>query len=256
MMLRKSLRAWTLTVLPVLLLSNASAEPAPAQNPGVETEIRAQLTPRNETTLSAEVAAVIKDLTVREGERFKKGQALVGFDCSIQQAQLQKAQATADGAGKTFDVNSRLSQLESVSSLEVDVAKAKLGEAKADIALTKAGLEKCRIHAPFDGRVAALKAHEHQHLKVGDPIMDVLDDSQLEIKLIVPSLWLRWLKPKQIFQVHIDELDRDYPAEVVTLGARIDPVSQTVSITGRVTGKHAELLSGMSGRALFPDKAH
>ncbi len=251
------LRPLLATGMSLLLVSNASAESGPVtQTPASEIEIRAQLTPRNETTLSAEVAAVIKELAVREGERFKKGQLLVGFDCSIQQAQLQKAQATAEGAGKTFEVNSRLSQLESVSSLDVDVAKAKLGEAKADIALTRTGLEKCRIHAPFDGRVAALKAHEHQHLKVGDPIMDVLDDGQLEVKLIVPSLWLRWLKPKQAFQVHIDELDKDYPAEIVTLGARIDPVSQTVAVTGRVTGKHTDLLAGMSGKALFPNKAH
>lgn len=234
------------------LLATASlathAEPAATAG----NEIRAQLTAKHSTTLSAEIAATVKELTVRDGDRFKKGDLLVAFDCSIQQAQLQKAEATAVGASKSFEVNSRLSQLESVSALDVEVAKAKLGEARADIALTQAALQKCRIKAPFSGRVVSLTGHEHQYLKTGDAIMDIIDDSQLELKLIVPSVWMRWLKAGLGFQVHLDELNQDYHAQVDSIGANIDPVSQTVSLVAHITGKHNELLTGMSGKALFP----
>ncbi len=214
-------------------------------------EIRAQLTAKNSTTLSSEISAAIKQLPLREGDRFNKGDLLVAFDCSVQQAQLQKAQATSEGAGKNFEVNSRLSQLESVSNLDVEVAKAKLGEAKADVALTQASLQKCRISAPFSGRIVTLPAHAYQYMKMGDPIMEIIDDSQLELKLIVPSLWLRWLKPGSTFSVHLDELNQDYPAKVDSIGASIDPVSQTVPVVAHITGKQNELLTGMSGRAQF-----
>lgn len=224
---------------------------AEAEANAAANEVRAQLTAKYSTILSAEISAAIKQLTVREGERFKKGDLLVVFDCAIQQAQLQKAQATAEGATKTFEVNSRLSELESVSTLDVQVAKAKLGEAKADIALTQAALQKCRVQAPFSGRVVTLPAHEHQYMKVGDPIMDIIDDSQLELKLIVPSGWLRWLKHGLAFQVHIDELNQDFPAQIDSIGASIDAVSQTVPVVAHVTGKHNELLTGMSGKAIF-----
>lgn len=244
--------AYLKSIISTLLVSSLiTAETAAAAAP----EIRAQLTPRHSTSLSAEISAAIKKLTVREGERFKKGQLLAAFDCSIQQAQLAKAEATAQGAEQTFTVNSRLAELQSISSLEVDTAKAKLGEAKADIALTKASLQKCKINAPFDGRVVELPVHEHQYLKVGDLVMNLLDDSQLELKLIVPSSWLSWLKPGIEFQVHIDELTKDYPAKVNSLGASIDPVSQTVVVMAQITGKHQELLTGMSGRAVFPQQA-
>ena len=215
-------------------------------------DIRAQLTARYSTILSAEISAAINQLKFREGERFKKADLLIAFDCSIQQAQLQKAQATAEGAHKAFEVNSRLSELQSVSTLEVDVAKAKLGEAKADIALGHAALQKCRIFAPFPGRVVSLSGREHQYMKLGDPIMEIIDDSELELKLIVPSAWLRWLKTGQAFQVHIDELGKDYPAEIKNIGASIDPISQTVPVLAFIKGKYAELLTGMSGKAVFP----
>jgi RND family efflux transporter, MFP subunit len=250
--MRKSAYALPVFACLVVFGGESLANEMAASTSSPALEIRAQLTAKYSAVLSAEIAAVVNQLKVREGERFKKGELLVGFDCSIQQAQLQKAQATATGAAKTYEVNDRLAQLESVSTLDVDVAKAKLGEAKADIALTQAGLQKCKVNAPFSGRVVSLPAHEHQYMKVGEPLMEIIDDSQLEVKLIVPSLWLRWLKPGLTFQVHLEELDQDYPAQIDTIGASIDPVSQTVPVVAHITGKHSELLTGMSGKALFP----
>ena len=227
----------------------ASAVQADTSVPGAD--IRAQLMAKRSATLSAEISAVVKQLTVREGGRFKQGDLLVAFDCSIQQAQLQKAQEAIEGVSKTFEANTRLAQLGSVSSLDVDVARAKLGEAKADVALTQASLQKCKMTAPFSGRVVSVPAHEHQYLKLGDPILEILDDSVLELRLIVPSLWLKWLKPGLDFRVHLDELGQEYPAQIDTIGANIDPVSQTVVLVAHIKGQHPELLTGMSGKALF-----
>lgn len=217
----------------------------------VSPEIRAQLIAKRSATLSAEISAVVKQLTVREGGRFKQGDLLVAFDCSIQQAQLQKTQATIEGVSKTYEANTRLAQLGSVSSLDVDIAKAKLGEAKADLSLTQASLQKCKINAPFSGRVVAVPAHEHQYLKLGDPLVEILDDSVLELRLIVPSLWLKWLKPGLEFRVQLDELNQDYPAQIDTIAANIDPVSQTVALIAHIKGQYPELLTGMSGKAIF-----
>lgn len=81
--------------------------------------------------------------------------------------------------------------------------------------------------------------------------MDILDTSRLEVKMIVPSRWLTWLKPGARFSIRIEELGRVYPARVVRLGARIDPLSQTIPLSGEIVGHHEELLPGMSGTAGF-----
>ena len=67
----------------------------------------------------------------------------------------------------------------------------------------------------------------------------------------MPSMWLKWLKLGLDFRVQLDELNQDYPAQVDTLGANIDPVSQTVVVVAHITGNHPELLTGMSGKAVF-----
>ena len=69
--------------------------------------------------------------------------------------------------------------------------------------------------------------------------------------MIVPSKWLAWLKVGDKFSVHVDELNRSFTGRVDRLGARIDPVSQSISLAGRIDGVHAQLLPGMSGIASF-----
>lgn len=86
------------------------AAAAEAAKPALERqEIRAQLLPRRYTTIAAEIGAKINRLPIAEGGAFKAGQMLVSFDCSLQQAQLQKAQAELQGATQTHSTNMRLS---------------------------------------------------------------------------------------------------------------------------------------------------
>ena len=52
-------------------------------------------------------------------------------------------------------------------------------------------------------------------------------------------------------QIQVDETSRTYPAKVVRLGAKVDPVSHSVKITGELSGYNPELTAGMSGRVLL-----
>ena len=42
-----------------------------------------------------------------------------------------------------------------------------------------------------------------------------------------------------------------YPARVQRVGAKVDPVSQTVKVHAEIEGNFPELIAGMSGRASF-----
>ena len=214
-------------------------------------EIRAQLTARQYTTLSGELAARIDKMSTRVGERFKKGDVLVVFDCAIQRAQLARARAVMFGADKTYAINQRLMALKSIGQLELDVSLAEVQKAKADVAAADATVSKCEIAAPFSGVTVDQKAREFQYLTPGQPLLEILDDKVLEIELIAPSRWLEWLKPGATFELHIDETNRNYPAAVDRLGGRVDPVSQSIKIIGHITGDSTGLLPGMSGRAML-----
>jgi RND family efflux transporter MFP subunit len=225
------------------------ATPAAAPKSTIDRqEIRAQLAPQRYTTLAAEIGARINRLSAKEGSPFKAGQMLIGFDCSLQAAQHQRARAALTGAETTLSANKRLTELGSIGKVEVEVSQAEVGKARAEIASTGAMLGKCQINAPFPGRIADLRVREGQYVQPGQALMEILDDSVLELEFLVPSKWLAWLAVGYGFQVKIDETGKTYPAKVLRIGARVDPVSQSIKIVAAIDGKFADLLSGMSGR--------
>jgi RND family efflux transporter MFP subunit len=235
----------------LLTATAAGAEDPAPRGPAAGPDLRAQLSPRRFTTLSSELAAKIEKIAVREGERFTQGQTLVALDCAIQRAQLERAHSVAASAEKIHATNQRLSELNSVSSLEIEAANMEEARAKGDLQVITATVSKCTITAPFNGRVTEQKAREQQFLQAGQPVLDILDDSTLEIEFIVSSRWLAWLKPGQGFTIQIDETGKSYPAKVTRLGAKVDAVSQSVKVIGEITGGFPELMAGMSGKVLL-----
>ncbi|PTQ68182.1 efflux RND transporter periplasmic adaptor subunit [Pseudomonas sp. GV071] len=211
-------------------------------------EIRAQLSPLRYTTLAAEVGAKINRFPLREGAAFKQGQVLVQFDCTLQQAQLAKADAALMAANAAWRGNQKLAELNSVGQMELEISKAEVLKAQADVAGNRALIGKCQIAAPFAGRIAEQKVREQQYVQAGQALLDIIDDSQLELEFIVPSRWLAWVREGTAFEVNIDETGKSYPAKVQRIGARVDPVSQSVKLTAVIDGHFNELIAGMSGR--------
>lgn len=221
--------------------------------PGVleNREIRAQLAPLRYTTIAAEIGAVVARLPVPEGGRFVKGQTLIQFDCVVQNALLNKARAVLDAAEKTWQANHRLAELNSIGKIELGNSEADVAKGRADVAAQSALTGKCTIAAPFNGRIAEQKVREQQFAQPGLALLDILDDSALVVEFIMPSKSLTWLKPGKAFQVRIDETGKSYRAKVQRLGAKVDPVSQSVKVFGVIDGKFGELMAGMSGAVVF-----
>jgi membrane fusion protein (multidrug efflux system) len=213
--------------------------------------IRALLVPRNESALSVQIAALIAEIPVRPGEPFKKGDVLARFDCSVQKAELQKAQAEAQGARKTLGVKRELVKHNSIGQIDLAVAETEAAKSEAQVALTSAIVNQCILKAPFDGRVVEIKARAFESTQPGQKLMEVIEEAEPEIEAIVPSRWLEWLKSGSAFTVKIEETGKIYGAKVTKIGARVDAVSQSVKIYGGLTVKTSDLMPGMSGEASF-----
>nr|VFK41922.1 MAG: RND family efflux transporter, MFP subunit [Candidatus Kentron sp. SD]VFK47838.1 MAG: RND family efflux transporter, MFP subunit [Candidatus Kentron sp. SD]VFK80684.1 MAG: RND family efflux transporter, MFP subunit [Candidatus Kentron sp. SD] len=237
-----------------VLISVARAAPlthAPTLSSSPASEIHAQLNPRHETVLSSELPAKIQRIFVRDGERFEKKQELARLDCTLERARLIKMKATLAGAKKVAQIQKRLLELNSTGRLEEALARIEVDKARADIKAQSITLSKCTVSAPFSGRVVEVKAKEHQFVRAGEALMEILDDSSLDIDFIVSSDWLRWLKVGQEFSILINETKRNYPGKVIRLGAKVDPVSQLIKVMGKISGRFPELMPGMSGKVVI-----
>lgn len=230
-------------------LGQSNAQPIEAD----PSAIRVLLTPELETTLVAQMVGRIVTLNASLGSRVVKGSTVVAFDCSESQARLQMAQAEQAGASETLDVKTRLLQLEAAGESEVTMAAAAMARAKAAISLSRAQLSQCTVVAPFTGRTVRVHVKPHQGVNVGNPLVELVSDGPLKLRLNAPSRLLRTLRVGAPFEVSIDETGKAYSAKVTAINARVDAVAQTVELEGRIQGKAPELLSGMTGTARFND---
>ncbi len=215
------------------------------------TEIRGLIKPLREAVLSTDVAAKITQISFRDGDHFKQGEKLIQFDCVRQKAELSAAEAEAKAKRIIFKNNQDLSRFNAVGTLELEVSKAQLDKALAELNVLKARNQECVIKAPWNGRVTEVKAHTHEVIEPGREIMKILDDDSLEIEMIVPSNWLRWLKPGINYPITIDETGNNYKIKIARVGARVDPVSQTVRVFASFKDDASDVLAGMSGSVIF-----
>ena len=228
---------------------SSKIEESASESTGAKSEqlLRAQIKARFSSLISSEMSGRINLLKIRDGEHFGAGQVLVGFHCSLEEAQLAKAKATLEKKRKTYEVNQKLAKLNSISNLELAVSKTEEDEAQADVRVAVAVLERCTIKAPFSGKVVEVTARPHQSVNDGEPLLEIVNDKDLEIEFIAPSKALPGLKAGRAFKVTLDETQKTYSAEIIRTGGRVDPVSQTIKVYGRITQNSSELLPGMSG---------
>jgi RND family efflux transporter MFP subunit len=232
-----------------------AAAPAPVVKPAAVADanaIRVLLAPEVETTLVSQMAGRIEVLNASLGQPVVKGKLLVAIECGESQARLRMAEAELAAARDTLTGKTGLKQLNAAGDLEVSTAQAAVDKAKGAVSLGRSQVAYCSLNAPFNGRIARIYAKQHQGVNVGAPLLDLVSDGPLKLRLNVPSNYLRQLKVGTSFDVAINETGKSYPAKVTAINARVDAVAQTVELEARIDGKPAELLAGMSGIARFP----
>ena len=144
-MVIKSLKYLVKTaVLIVLMLSYANAEVR---------ESRALVVASQEAILSSELAARIENIAVKEMQRFKKGDLLIQFDCSLYEAQKDVVSANANSALIKLKSDEQMLQMRSIGKYELELSISEYEKAKSELRIAELNVERCQIKAPFDGAV-------------------------------------------------------------------------------------------------------
>ncbi|MFA7428657.1 MAG: efflux RND transporter periplasmic adaptor subunit [Rhodospirillaceae bacterium] len=218
---------------------------------GDDMAVRGRMVAPGRAVLSAQVSAPIRSVTRRVGETFKRGDTLVAFDCRRIEAQVAAARAVVAATETTLASVRRMHSLKSVGEADVELAEAELRKARAELLMHNVDAGFCTVAAPFDGRVVARMVAPHESVAAGSELLAIVDEGDMEVEVLVPSTWLRFITVGLPFTLAMDATGLRYSAEVTRLGGEIDPVSQSVQVFGRLTPSEDGILTGMSGRVTF-----
>ncbi len=232
-----------------LSTQNASSGSAPVTS--VSNEIRVLLKPRRTTLLSAEATGQIKSFPNDIGDRFKKGATLVKIGCSDTYSEIAIAKSRVAQSRLEYESNKSLLAQGGVSKFDLDISGAGVEETEAILKKYQVLASGCVLTAPYSGKVVATLASRYEYVNSGTPVIEIIEDSVLDMQLYVPSSWVTKLSTKTEFTVFIDEVGKSYPAKVIRVNPRVDAGSKTVEIIAQLTEQHKELRAGMSGSAKF-----
>lgn len=214
-------------------------------------EVRVRVTSLRHTILTSQAGGKVDRVGVKNGEQFKKGDLLVEIDPTFERLQLDRAKASLRRQELIREMTAELVALQAKGELELELVKADIDMARAEVNLLEARLERTRIVAPFDGRAGEVAVREFQVVAEGQALLEIIDEGAMELEFIVASDWMRWFKPGFAFEVRIDELDKSYRAEVKRLGGKVDPLSKSINVYAVLADAGGELMEGMSGEAFI-----
>lgn len=186
-----------------------------------ETKVVGILEPFRASSISNEVTAVVKSVSVNIGDVVKQGDLLASLSAENYRLQVRLAESEVALSQAEFNASERqlrrikglqrkgnasVSQLDDSERL-YEVSLAQLKVAKAKLALSKDILQKTQVFAPFDARVSARSIEQGQLLNAASVMFELVDITTLKVVFYLLENDLGQVNKNERIAVSIPALD-------------------------------------------------
>lgn len=255
--------------------SAAASAPAPAVELAVSDIARAELAELTQTLavsgslkavqsafVKARIAAELKSLDVREGDRVAAGQ-LIGqldtteFDWRLRQAedQARGAEAQLEIAERSLANNQALVNQGFISRNALDTSVSNAAAARASLQAARAAAEIARkavmdgaVRAPIAGLVSQRLVQPGERVALDTRLVEIVDLARIELEAAVAPEDVPSVRVGQAASVSIDGLAEPVPARVVRINPSASAGTRSVMAYLLLEG-HPALRQGLFGRA-------
>lgn len=196
-----------------------------------------------------EVSGRIAKLNFSDGQQIRKGQLLVAFDSSVNQAEVQQAKAELGIARANFDRTVDLAKQKFISDRARDESQANVQVLEAKLALAQARLAKLEIRAPFSGIVGIRTVSVGDYVKDGTDLVNLEDISSVKVDFRVPEKYADLVGKGQAIEVVVDALPgKAFHAKVDAVDPQVDSSGRSALLRGRINNPEGRLKPGMFAR--------
>jgi RND family efflux transporter MFP subunit len=213
-----------------------------------------------ESRLSFRVSGTVVQVSVKVGDRVRRGTVLARLDTtdyelSVQQSEASVAQARASlrQAEADYDRSRALYENNNASKAELDAKRAAAESATAQVEAAQKGLDQARqqvvytrLTASMSGAIAVVDVEVNENVTAGQALFQVSSDTPPEVEIRVPEVAIGQIMAGQPAEVALDAL----PGR--TLGATVTEVgvsaggSATFPVTLRIDEDGDGIRSGMA----------
>ncbi len=270
--------AMAAALLPAAVPGRASAGEAPAraaavpvpvfraawqQGARIRTGYAGMIMARRTSELGFERGGLVVQVMADLGDHVHKGDVLARLDTSVLRADLAAAaaslrerQAQTRIAAATLKRQKALLAKGHISAQrleEVDarlaVARAAENAARAQLQTLQARLALAQITAPYDGVIAERYIDEGAIAAPGKPVLSLVEDGVLEVRVGLPASKLAVMKPGKVYDFTAGAAR--FQARLRGLGGTISKATQTVEAVFDVLPSKAALVPGQTARLVL-----
>jgi membrane fusion protein, multidrug efflux system len=204
-------------------------------------------------TVRNELAGTVRQVSLVPGSIVPAGTVLVGLDVSVEEAELRALEAQAELTRTQYARMQRMTEQRAASEMELDTARAERDVALAQIARTKAIIERKTIRAPFRARVGIADVHPGQYLNEGTLLTTLqgVDDAAY-VDFTVAQQVAGALREGTPVSVIAANDSKPVRANIVAIDARVDPATRNAMIRAKVLDARLTPAPGASVRVQVP----
>ena len=199
-----------------------------------------------EANVAFRVAGTLQRVTVKEGDRVRRGQVIALMDDRDDRVQLTAAEA------EFTQVKAEAERVMALYADSVGTAN-NYDKARYGIQQITQKLQHCRdqvadcvLRAPFDGYVQSVLRDSHETVGAGMPIVTLIGEGQTEVVINIPASENLRREQFASFSARFDVLpDEQFPLQLLSISRQAN-VNQLYEVRLDLQGRHPQITLGMS----------
>ncbi|HZQ97152.1 MAG TPA: efflux RND transporter periplasmic adaptor subunit [Candidatus Sulfotelmatobacter sp.] len=197
-------------------------------------------------TVSADLPGTVEKISFESGQYVHAGDVLVELDTRQERAQLAALEAQRDLARTNFARMKQLLDAGVISRADFDAAVAQQKQTEANVAETRATIERKTIRAPFSGILGIRKANLGQYLAAGNPIVPLQSLDPIYVDFGVPQQDAAHVRRGSTLHVTSEDLaGHQFTGRVTALDSVVDEATRNVQVQATLPNPGGKLKPGM-----------
>jgi membrane fusion protein (multidrug efflux system) len=197
-------------------------------------------------TVSADLPGIVERINFDSGKYVRQGEVLVELDTRQERAQLAALEAQRDLAQVNFRRMQQLVDQGVISRQEYDQATAQQRATEANVAETRATIERKTIRAPFSGILGIRKVNLGQYLSAGSAVVPLQSLNPIYVDFGVPQQDAGQVRVGRTLRVTSEDLaGRLWTGRVTALDSVVDQATRNVQVQATLSNPEGKLQPGM-----------
>lgn len=205
--------------------------------------------------ITAELAGTVDSIAFESGAVVSKGDLLVSFDTSTEEAQLRALEAQVEWAQTNLARFKSLRNENTVSQAELDQAETDLKQKRANADAVRATIEKKHIRAPFAGKLGIRQINVGQYLEAGKLIVSLQSLAPVYGDFSLPQQELARLKTGLTVRATTDTYpDQEFIGTLTAINPDLEAATRSIRLQATFANGERLLRPGMFARmeVVFP----